>query len=82
LLIVLQPIGKWYNRLVHLTGWLIIFRFVRFERIRVDACVWLCWVGFVGVDIDYQLFFWPQCMNSITLIQRLILSQTVLVRIS
>jgi len=80
-----QPIRKWYYRLVHLTGWFICFKFVRFGRtgIRWGGCLsvvmlngfrW-CW------HLIINFLSRPQCMNNITLIQWLILSQMSLLRI-
>jgi len=51
LLVVLQPIWKWYYRLIHLTGWLVFFRLVRFWRIgaRWSGCLYVIMLNGIGV---------------------------------
>ena len=66
-------------RLVHLTGWLICFRFVRFGRIgtRWGRCLSVIVLNGIGWywHLIINFLYRPQCMNNITLIQWLILSQ-------
>ena len=52
LLVVFQPIRKWYYRLVHMTGWLILFRFGKI-RSRWGGC--LCVVVLNGIRWCWHL---------------------------